>query len=177
MCSFNSSGTRPRTSYALKHLSCVSYVLTGAPPPSVDCTGLTLRLYYARSSLLGSSMVEHLAVNQGVAGSSPARGAIVFPTLHTQRVHLCDSHPAVSTQPCALGSAGASTRRRGAGTSGRGAQTIARLKVRRAGVRVTLESTELAPAGRTHRREVTSTAHAHGACDGDRAHVAPAAET
>src|SRR5665811_1406831 len=27
---------------------------------------------------LGSSMVEHLAVNQGVAGSSPARGAI-FP--------------------------------------------------------------------------------------------------
>lgn len=26
----------------------------------------------------GSSMVEYLAVNQGVAGSSPARGAILF---------------------------------------------------------------------------------------------------
>ena len=32
-------------------------------------------------SVLGSSMVEHLAVNQGVAGSSPARGAIIDPGL------------------------------------------------------------------------------------------------
>ena len=47
---------------------------------SADCTGLLCCLYYARSTVLGSSMVEHLTVNQGVAGSSPARGAIFLPS-------------------------------------------------------------------------------------------------
>ncbi len=47
--------------------------------------GLLYCLYYARSAVLGSSMVEHLTVNQGVAGSSPARGAIVVPAIRTSR--------------------------------------------------------------------------------------------
>ncbi len=38
---------------------------------------------------LGSSMVEHPAVNRRVAGSSPARGAIVFGASHRQRFLEC----------------------------------------------------------------------------------------
>ena len=41
--------------------------------------------------LLGSSMVEHSAVNRVVAGSSPARGAKFFTTLFIININLAAS--------------------------------------------------------------------------------------
>ncbi len=88
-CASTSSATRawPRKTEMRGPCSCV---LVARQPG--DCSFVLERLtpswpvaYHCRPTFLGSSMVEHAAVNRRVVGSSPTRGAIVRPNARVRR--------------------------------------------------------------------------------------------
>ena len=58
----------------------------------VRFSGLLFYKYVESVIFLDSSMVEHAAVNRGVVGSSPTRGAFNYMRLHGQAVKTSPFH-------------------------------------------------------------------------------------